>query len=52
MIVPISGAYSSDGSTACKQPYWICLIDGALNGGDKVLVAYVHRLDVIHDTGS
>jgi len=38
--------------TNCKQPYWICLIDCTLNGGDKVLVAYVHRVDAIQDTGS
>ena len=31
-------------TSACKQPYWICLIDWTLNGGDKVLVAYVHRV--------
>jgi hypothetical protein len=28
------------------------LIDGTLNGGDKVLVAYVHRVDAIQDTRS
>ena len=38
--------------TACKQPYWICLVDCTLNGGDKVLVACVQRVDAIHDTGS
>jgi len=37
--------------TACKQPYWICLIDCTLNGGDKVLVAYARRVDVIQGTG-
>jgi hypothetical protein len=51
MIVPISGGILVRWCTACKQPYWICLIDCALNGGDKVPV-HVQQVDAIHDTGS